>query len=399
MPSSGSSARRNRKGGPQAAFGRLYQWLQFAKNEKDPGPIRDVVRDFIIENMAADPGTKLFGTVVEIRRRHSVASLARQSGLHATTLGRAVVRAGLLPAAKGSPVDGFASVDASTGEALADLINSSIPITRIPSYLNCNRTQAEMLVKHGILRRIEPENGPRACILNYVSIHDLDAFLKRLRCCGEAVEQGGPGMLNMIEASERAKWPTVDIVRLVLGGCLSRIELLPREHRFKSVLVDPNEVRQRLHASENGSLLTIREAAERLTLRRTAVRALIARMNDDGRPYLAASSIKNAKGVRRVCVPKKEIERFAAEHVKLGTLAAERGVWDRLLRKRLEDQGILPILPRSVLDAYVYSRAEPPSHQGVREARHLWNEEKRPQSLTALMVEIDRAANETTERA
>jgi hypothetical protein len=163
--------------------------------------------------------------------------------------------AGPVAAAERGRVDGFASFDGAAGEALTNLIKSSIPVARIPSYLNCNRTQAEMLVKHGILRRIEPENGPRACVLNYVSIHELDALLKRLRCCGKAVERGGPGMLNMIEASERAKWPTVDILRLVLSGCLSRIELLPRVYGFKSVLVDPDEVKQSLHASEDGSLL------------------------------------------------------------------------------------------------------------------------------------------------
>lgn len=38
---------KNAKGGPQAIFGRLFQWLQFNKSSKPRGPIREVVREFI----------------------------------------------------------------------------------------------------------------------------------------------------------------------------------------------------------------------------------------------------------------------------------------------------------------------------------------------------------------
>lgn len=71
----------------------------------------------------------------------------------------------------------------------------------------------------------------------------------------------------MIEVSERAKWPTIDIVRLVLEGHLSRIQLLPAELRFKSVLVDPDEVKRQLNASASVPFLYVLEAAAFLKLR------------------------------------------------------------------------------------------------------------------------------------
>lgn len=37
--------------GPQAAFGRLYQWLQFNRCGKDRGPIREVLRECIPDTM------------------------------------------------------------------------------------------------------------------------------------------------------------------------------------------------------------------------------------------------------------------------------------------------------------------------------------------------------------
>jgi hypothetical protein len=76
-----------------------------------------------------------------------------------------------------------------------------------------------------------------------VPLADLDAFLSRLRQRGRPVDRPGDGMLNVIEASEVVRWPVIDIVRLVLDGDLSRIELLPSKLKFRSVLVDPEEVR------------------------------------------------------------------------------------------------------------------------------------------------------------
>ena len=70
------------KGGRQAALGLIYHWLQFHRSGRAKGPVEDVVREFILDTMAVDPGTVLFGRTVPTRRRHSVASLARQMKMH-----------------------------------------------------------------------------------------------------------------------------------------------------------------------------------------------------------------------------------------------------------------------------------------------------------------------------
>ena len=82
------------KGGRQAALGLIYHWLQFHRSGQAKGPVEEVVREFILETMAVDPGTVLFGRTVPTRRRHSVASLARQTRMHPKTLNRALVTGG-----------------------------------------------------------------------------------------------------------------------------------------------------------------------------------------------------------------------------------------------------------------------------------------------------------------
>lgn len=50
-----------KRGGPQKVFGRFYQWLQFNKNDKPTGLIRDVLREFTLGHFPIEAGSKLFG--------------------------------------------------------------------------------------------------------------------------------------------------------------------------------------------------------------------------------------------------------------------------------------------------------------------------------------------------
>lgn len=284
------------KGGPQAAFGRLFQWLQFNKSSKSRGPIREVVREFILDSMPIEPGSRLLGEVVEQRRKHSVATLAKQKKLNRKTLNRALVLTGLVPDGDPHAVDTHHFFDAAAGEALADRIHASIPVFRMPAYLNCNRRQAELLVQHRILSRLG--GGQADTILNMVPLADIDAFLSRLRHRGLAVDRPGDGMMNVIEASEVARQPVIDIVRLVLDDDLSRIELLPAELKFQSVLVDPEEVRVALGARQAKGRLSVAEVADRLKTQTWCVRALASHHDRDGRSFLPASFETNSKALR-----------------------------------------------------------------------------------------------------
>lgn len=232
----------NSRGGPQAAFGRLFQWVQFNKSGRDRGPIRDVLREYILDTMSIEPGTMLFGEEVVERRRHSIWSLSKTSGLHGKTLKRALVRSGILAGQDEDYMEPFTSFDAKAGEDLVARIQYSMPVTAIPKYLNCNRTQAERLVRGGVIPRLVPEREDRSGILKNVAIEDLDAFMVRFRSRGRAVLVPSEGMADAIEMSEIVRVAVIDIVRMVLDGELVDIELLPEEMKFRSVLVNPDEI-------------------------------------------------------------------------------------------------------------------------------------------------------------
>jgi hypothetical protein len=346
------------KGGPQAAFGRLYQWLQFNRGAKDRGPIREALREHILDTMAVEPGTDLLGAVVETRRRHSVASLAKASGIHPKTLNRALVQSGLLPDGDPARVDGQLSVPAEAGERLAARLRRSIPVLHIPSYLDCNRTQAEMLVRHGLVGRIQPDGPGSKTRLNMVAIDDLDAFLARLVADARIVARARAGMVDIVAAAKSSRWPVIDIVSLVLDGGLSRVEVLAAEKGFRAVRLDPAEVGRVLEARQARGRMSLHEAAERLGYPPTGIRAQVTLRDTAGRPVLAAEACRNGHGVERHYFDRDELDRFASAHVDFAGIAAERGISQKAVGRMVREAGAEPIPPRSKLNRLVYRRAD-----------------------------------------
>src|SRR6056297_123423 len=350
------SFRRSSKGGPQAALGRIYQWLQFKKSKTDPGPIRDVVREFVLDTMSIDPGNTLFGRPVDARRRHSLASLSRSTGVHQATLRRALKLTGVLPA--DVDADDRFTVDAGQGESLADRIRNSIPISKIPEYLNCNRTQAQMLVKRGIVSQLVPGLGRGGGVLTKVAVQDLDDFISRFRAGGTLVCQASDGMIDVIVASEVVRRPVMDIVQLVLDRKLTSLELLSEDLGFRSVLVSPEEVRSVISELEGEIGLSTHDVAARLGIFTSGVTHLRTNVDRSGRPFLPSLETVASSGTVRHRFAEEEVQRFQADYVALADLAKTRGKAPKVVAMELRNLDIKPIMRRELLNSAIYRRAD-----------------------------------------
>lgn len=80
--------------GLPAMSGRLHDWPKTRSSLLGPGPIRSILRDQIIVHSAVDRRNAVLGEVVEVRRFHSLGSLALRTG----TSGRRLFR---LPQGRG----------------------------------------------------------------------------------------------------------------------------------------------------------------------------------------------------------------------------------------------------------------------------------------------------------
>ncbi|MGB0968150.1 MAG: hypothetical protein ACPGUX_08200, partial [Halocynthiibacter sp.] len=306
--------RRCQSGGPQKAFGRLYQWLQFSKNNKEQGAIRGVLRDFILDHFPISEDSNLLGEPVDRQRVHSVYTLSRKAKIHPQTLHHALVVAGLVQE-QGESLPFHQVFNVHAGEEVVANIRNSISTKRLPEYLNCNRTQAEQLVRTGVLPRLASRDKVRAGLLTNVLKKDADAFLQVLMDRASYVGKPSQGMMPIVDAAEAARWPAMDIVMAILAGDLKRVELCNRDLKFMGVMVDPLEVKKALSGKQTPGLMSQEDAVEYLGLPVHCLIALTRLTREDGPPFMTAHWNANAKGAQRRMFDQIEVQAFKKAYV------------------------------------------------------------------------------------
>lgn len=345
------------RGGPQHVFGRFYQWLQFNKNVRSAGPIQGIVREFILDNFAIEAGTNLFGENVNVQVKHSVSSLARKTGEHPKTVHRAAVLTGLIQG-NTERTNRNQVFDAAAGEALVSKIQNSLSTVALPKYLNCNRTQAEQLVRTGVIPCIFEGLKQRAGVLNNVGIADADAFLERLMFTAKKVEAASEGMVGIVVASEIARCPVIDIIQGILDAKFGQVEILDPSLKFRSVLVNPAQVRKALVPNSIGGLISVGQAAEYLNMKTDQVIALARVFDESGKLILSEHFLTNGKGAKRPYFDYNEVVDFAERHVSLAVFTKDIECGAKSAKGQLDAQGVQPIAHRVGLGGFYYRRAD-----------------------------------------
>lgn len=347
-------------GGPQAVFGRLYQWLQFNTNKKPNGPIRDVVREFILDKFAIVAGTDLFGELVERQRVHSVFSLAKLTGDHPMTINRAMISSGLM---EGELEKTLASnvFDAEAGEALMQRIRTSIPVVKLPAYLNCSRSQAEQLVRAKVIPRQIPDAEDKKGALKQVGVEDADAFLERLLGAASLVDTASDNVMGIARAAEVSRWPVVDIVNGILKGVFRKVELVDKAKKFKGIRVDPVEVREVLSRQNSNGRVELDDAVRIIGLSACGLSSLVKMRKPDGSAYLTEHFMEKSNGVKIRLFDVKELESFNAEYVSLKDIADDHGLAPKAMKSKLGEHGLVPITQKYELGRIWYRRADLPT--------------------------------------
>lgn len=336
--------------GPQMVFGRLYQWLEFSSTKKDPGPIRSLLREHILDTMAIDPDRLLLGEPVKVRRRHSVQSLAEATGTHQKTVRNLLVIAGLIPEDPLKAV--IASVGAAEGERLAAKMKTSVAQNQLPRMLNTTRGQVIQLVESGILppiSRPKDRSGGRGA----VALEVVQSFLADIGRDAKDVPSAPDGMFGIPEAAQFSRVTTPVIVRLLLGRALTRVYRLADVPGYGGILLDPDEVRTVARAAYPQTVISATRAARRLGVSQAVMKALMA--DREGGPFIEPLPMT---GSMNIAVRIDVVDVFARAHVGLIGLSEETGIHHIGLRRRLDAAGVRPIDDPERLRARIYRRAD-----------------------------------------
>ncbi len=339
--------------GPRARFGKLHEWLTAVGQQSSYRPIRDLVRRCVIETMPLGPPTKLFGTVIEERRVHSIRTASLETGMHPMGLRKALEATGIIDAHQRRLRDHRVLFDSGKARPVLKMLKGAISLKEAETYTNAGRVHTKLLLEHGF---IEPVLGHAAKKLKTLLFApaELDGFLDRLLAGAEPVTKAPAGMMGIAKTAKRVNCSAIAIVRGVLDGKIRRRARLDGERGYTALLVDLAEVRQYVRKPAPDGL-TLEAVMVEMSTFHGVVRALI----DNGNlpTYRAINSVNNA-AVRLVA--RKDLVAFRSKYVQLAELAESAGQHPRAVRAALRRKGIEPApeLPKATYKALFYRRAE-----------------------------------------
>lgn len=344
-------------GGAQKAFGRLYQWLQFSSQSLPRGDIRHAVREFILDHFPFETGKNLFGEPVSQRRVHSINSLANKSPFSVRAVQHAAEVTGLVTSGKegGLTVEVFT---AQQGEVLMQKMVASMPMNALPAYLNCNRIQAEQLVRSGIIPRMFPAAKVQSGILTNVSIACADVFLEKFMGKAQKVRVRSNGMMDIVSAAQSTHVSVIDTIQAILSGDLHNIEIVDPNLQFKGVLVDPAEIRAVLCARTMKGFVWKAEAADIIGISMDSLSRLSKMQKINGDVYFTELFFE-AEGLRsRPMYSLDEVHAFKRKHILIGEYAAQLKLPVQTASALLRKRRIRSIAPRNIIGRKIYRRAD-----------------------------------------
>lgn len=344
--------------GAQKVFGRLFQWLAFAKGAKDPGEIKAIMREFIFGHFALASGHKVYGVALDQRRLHTATSLASEAGLDARTL-RSVLFATRLICADDEKAQVAFSAEA--GRAVASSITRLVAVTGLPKALNCTRPQADQLVDEVLLTPIVDEflQG-HGRVRKAFDADQITAFLDRLHTVAHKVIDVPDDLVPVSKAAERAKISSGEIMHLILCEHLRTVIRKSGSTGIESIFVDSDEVKAAAKKYLVG--LSVSGAAGRLKMPRPAV-AKLARENPDLlRPQTVVSQSGQHQFMRFL---EQDIQGFRQNFTTAIRVANKRGVEVKVILGQLKRAGVKPVFRHSDFGVALYRSCEIPELEPI----------------------------------
>ena len=337
--------------GPQAIFGRVYQWLDCGAQDACFDPVRDILRTHIIETIPVGAGEKILGQTVDRRRLHSIRSATTEFGLHGKRLRKILALKGIIANGHDALPDNRVIFDADQAIGVLERITNSVSLHDAGVYLNAGRAQVRLLEKNGFITPFVScdTDGIKG---NLFTRRDLDAFLAELWKDAIPVAKAGAGMHNIPAVSKHAKCTAEEVLNLILCRKLARIERLEDVPGYLSVIVDADEIKRNVRGPELDGLTAEMIQKEMRTSHRV-VKALLENGLLTWRTVIHPI-IRCPVGI----VARTDFEAFQNDYVALFDLVKQRGRHQLKIKAELGAKGILPALEGKKYGATFYRRAD-----------------------------------------
>ncbi|MDX3808172.1 TniQ family protein [Bosea thiooxidans] len=338
--------------GPQAWFGRLYQVLAFSSGHPGFDPLREVIRDYLVDNTPVGTGEIIFGEPVATRRIHSIRTAFVETGVHPTRLRKILSKLGQIDVV-GQMSDHEIHFDAVANADLLNRLKSALSFLDLVSYLNTNRIQVRLLIDEGFVRPVV-EDADRDVGWEVFARRDVDDFLDRLLRRADPALNVSEGMLDIATAAKRSCCNSMEIVRGILDGDLQRIGRATDVSGYSAVLVDLDEVRAHVRGQELDGL-TVDKAYRALKINPNAMKALIERGII---PITIQRHPVNRSPLR--IVSQDALTQFNTTYVALFDAASSLKIHPVVLKQALQAMEVSPAFDPIITKATIYRRDQVP---------------------------------------
>ncbi|MFC3627829.1 TniQ family protein [Paracoccus angustae] len=227
--------------GPLAMYGALYDWLDRRSQLIAPGPVRDILREHILNHDAYAPGERLLGEPVGKRRLHSVISLAMTLKVNRRRMSRLLQKLGLVPEGATDGESGRLVFPVEEVEQLIKDYETAIPLAQVPDYIGGTQSQTLALYRAGVLPPVIPADAPGAVRRVIFARRVLDDLLSRIGELSPFDDTQREKVLSIGEACQRHGGRTEDLTQAVLAGKIEAFRL-PGDTRLHAVRVSVSEL-------------------------------------------------------------------------------------------------------------------------------------------------------------
>lgn len=233
--------------GPLALYGVLYDWLDRRSQLIAPGPIRDILREHILNHDAYMQGEKLLGEVVAERRLHSVKSLSLTLKVDRRRMSRLLQKLGLVPEGATDAESGRLVFPVHEVEQLVKDYETAIPLAEVPEYIGGTQSQTLALYRAAVLPAVIPADAPGAVRRVIFARRVLDELLAMIQRLPLIKSEQLAEALTVQEACQRHGGTTDELMRAIFAGHVAaqRISGDPRLHAVRVLVTDVLAFRQR----------------------------------------------------------------------------------------------------------------------------------------------------------
>lgn len=342
----GNYLQAQRNVGGKVLFGTLHTWLLQSSKKPDYDPVRELVREHVVDTLPVGPGDELLGPVTR-RRWHSVHSAALEFGVHPKRLRKLLFEAGLISDADMALSDGRVLLDAEKVQGFLQSVAASLTGEDARRYVNATRVQWEIITREGFVTpMIAATDSSQAAY----SRAGLDDFLTAVTY--SAVPQDRT--LRHLSASARsARCTLADILRLLIDRKLDEVAVSRQHKGFQGILVNPAEVKEKLPRKPSAGL-SMNQAGKRMGLPGNLTRRLVAA----GCIPSTSAPVPSSRFQSRIIRPE-DADAFVERYVTLSEVAAEMGLGSclRVARRMIEEKGARPAFDPDEVGARIYERS------------------------------------------